>query len=115
MSLRMDAGFEHLREGLAEAFARVVEFPPGVFVTVLGAKMTANTAHAKITISVFPENKQKEVLETLAHSEADIKQELSESLRLRRIPKIHYVFDENEAYAADIERALYELKQKGEL
>ena len=57
----------------------------------------------------------KKVLETLAHSEADIKQELSESLRLRRIPKIHYVFDENEAYAADIERALYELKQKGEL
>ena len=37
MSLRMDAGFEHLREGLAEAFAGG-EFPPGVFVTVLGLK-----------------------------------------------------------------------------
>ena len=115
MSLRVEAGFEHLREAMAEILPRVVEFPPGVFVTVLGAKVTANTAHAKITLSVFPENKEKEALDALAQASHEIKEELSHRLRLRRMPNIHYVFDGNEAYAADIERALYELKQKGEL
>lgn len=115
MSLRVEAGFEHLREAMAEILPRVVEFPPGVFVTVLGAKVTANTAHAKITLSVFPETKQQEALDALAAASHEIKEELAERLRLRRMPAIHYVFDENEAYAADIDKALYELKKKGEL
>lgn len=115
MSLRVEAGFEHLREAMAEILPRVVEFPPGVFVTVLAAKVTANTAHARITLSVFPETKQEEALKALAEASHEIKEELADRLRLRRMPNIHYVFDENEAYAADIDRAIHDLKEKGEL
>jgi ribosome-binding factor A len=50
----MDVGFDHLRTGLAEIFARDVEFPPGMLVTVLDAKMTQDRRFAKITLSVFP-------------------------------------------------------------
>ena len=35
--------------------------------------------------------------------------------RVRRIPRLHYGFDDTEAEAEGIERVLYELKQKGEL
>lgn len=115
MSLRVEAGFEHLREAMAEILPRVVEFPPGVFVTVLAAKVTANTAHARITLSVFPETKKEEALKALAEASREIKEELADRLRLRRMPNIHYVFDENEAYAADIDRTIHDLKEKGEL
>ncbi len=115
MSLRVEAGFEHLRDTLAEIMPRVVEFPPGIFVTILSAKVTANTAHAKITISVFPESREQEVQEILAAHHHEMKEALADGLRLRRIPKLHFVFDRTEAYAADIERALHELKEKGEL
>ena len=115
MSLRMEAGFEHLREALAESLEEVAEFPRGTLVTVLGAKLTANTAHARITLSVFPETAKDEVLKVLDRAERDIKEQLAERLRLRRIPRLHYVFDDTEAEAAEIESALYQMKQKGEL
>jgi ribosome-binding factor A len=112
---RMEAGFEHLREAMAETIREVVEFPKGVLVTVLGAKMTANTAHARITLSVFPETAKEEVLKILDRAEGDIKDALADHLRLRRIPRIHYVFDDTEAEAAVIENALLDLREKGEL
>lgn len=111
----METGFEHLREGIAEALAAVVEFPRGVLVTVLRAKLTANTAHARITLSVFPEDRRDEVISILKGAEANLKQELADRLRLRRIPRLHFVFDDTEAKAAVIESALFEMKQKGEI
>jgi len=111
----MEAGFSHLRDAIAEVFARVVEFPVGVLVTVLDAKVTANTVHAKVTLSVFPETEERAVLDVLEQYRHDIKDMLSDRLRLRRIPRLHYTFDRTEAKAEHIERTLHELKEKGEL
>ncbi|HPF95703.1 MAG: ribosome-binding factor A [Candidatus Magasanikbacteria bacterium] len=115
MSLRVEAGFEHIREAMAEVLSRDIELPVGTFITVLSAKVTANTGHAKFILSVFPEGMKDAVLTILKEREADIKQGLSERARLRRIPRLHYGFDETEAVAEGIERTLFELKQKGEL
>lgn len=112
---RMEAGFEHLREAMAEILREIVEFPKGVLVTVLGAKLTANTAHARIELSVYPETAQAEVVKILGYADRDIKNALSEHVRLRRIPRIHYIFNGIEAEAAIIEKALNEMKEKGEL
>lgn len=115
MSLRVEAGFEHLREALAETLTRVVEFPRGCIVTVLAAKVTANTAHARVTLSVMPETMQDEVIRSLKEYDAEIKEELATHVRLRRIPRLHYVFDDMEAHAAGIETELNALKKRGEL
>ena len=115
MSLRVEAGFEHLREALALVVPRVVEFPPGIFVTFLSVKVTANSAHAKVVISVFPETGEQEAVDALNNASREIKEELADRLRLRRMPKIHYVLDRTEAEASKIERALHDLKEKGEL
>lgn len=111
----MEAGFEHLREAMAKTLREEVDFPRDILVTVLGAKVTANTAHARIKLSVFPEAAKEEVVRILERHRGDIKNGLSERLRLRRIPRLHYVFDDTEAEASEIERALHELKEKGEL
>lgn len=115
MSLRVEAGFEHLKEAIAGVLAKDVEFPLGTLVTVLEAKVTANTAHAKITLSVFPVEQEAEVLRSLKQFDHEIKEGLSERLRLRRIPRLHYVFDETEANAAVIEQAINDMKKTGEL
>lgn len=115
MSLRVEMGFEHLREALAMIVPRVVEFPPGVFVTFLSTKVTANTAHAKVVISVFPESGEQAAVDALNMATREIKEELVDRLRLRRVPKIHYVLDRTEAEASKIERELHDLKEKGEL
>jgi ribosome-binding factor A len=109
-----DAGFEHLRQAFADLLPEI-EFPPGVFVTVLGAKIAANSAHATITLSVFPDGKEPEVLQALKNSMHDLKDGLANTLRLRRIPNFHFEFDRTESEAAHIERALNEMKEKGEI
>ncbi len=115
MSIKIEAGFEHLKEAMAEVFAKDVEFPVGMLVTVLGAKMTANQLNAKIILSVFPNNKQKEAMETLQLFEPEIKEGIAERLRLRKIPRLHYVFDTTEEIASGVEETLHELKEKGEI
>ncbi|MDO8584086.1 MAG: ribosome-binding factor A, partial [bacterium] len=85
MSLRVEAGFQHIKDALAQVLARDVEFLPGMLVTVLDAKVTANTSHAKIILSCFPETMQKEALTILEENQAVIKNGLTERLRLRRM------------------------------
>jgi len=109
----MDVGFEHLKNGLAEIFARDVEFVPGMLVTVLDAKMTQDRRFAKITLSVFPTGAQKQVLDIVREAKHEINDGLAKHLRIRVIPKLHYVFDDTEAQAEEIETMLNRLEREG--
>lgn len=106
----MESNFEHLKNGLAEIFARDVEFPPGLLVTVLEAKMTRDQRFARITLSVFPTGSEEQALATIEDHRHKINDSLAKHLRLRKIPKLHYVFDATEATAAKIEEALNSLQ-----
>lgn len=114
MAHNKDAGFEHLQQAFAELLTEV-EFPAGVFVTVLSAKIAANSAHATVTLSVFPDGKEQEVLDTLKAAMHDLKDGLANRLRLRRIPNFHFNFDYTESNASKIENAINDLIAKGEL
>ncbi|PIP60682.1 hypothetical protein COX00_01835 [Candidatus Uhrbacteria bacterium CG22_combo_CG10-13_8_21_14_all_47_17] len=115
MANRLDASFEHLREAFSEVLAKNVDFPLGVIVTVLDAKVTANTAHARFKLSVFPETAEPGILQTLKEYDHEIKDALAKRLRMRRIPRLHYVFDKTEAKAAKIEKTINTLKEQGEI
>ncbi|MBP9864534.1 ribosome-binding factor A [Patescibacteria group bacterium] len=113
--LEEGGGMQHFRDALAAVLAQRIEFPRGVLVTVVNAKITSDTRNAKGVLSVLPEDKQTEVLKILKASEHDIKDGLAERLRLRRIPNLHWSFDTNEAYVGTIDDVINELKKKGEL
>ncbi len=113
--LEEGGGMQHFRDALAAVLAQRIEFPRGVLVTVVEAKITSDTRNAKGVLSVLPEDKQADVLKVLKASEHDIKDGLAERLRLRRIPKLHWSFDTSEAYVGSIDDVINELKKKGEL
>lgn len=115
MSISMESGFEHLKNGLAEIFRRDVEFPPGILVTVLGAKMTQDRRFAKITLSVFPTGAQEQTLKIIEEHKHEINDGLAKRLRIRIIPKLHYTFDDTEAQAAEIEETLNQLREEGKM
>lgn len=106
---------QHFREALAQVLVEKVEFPVGAIVTVLDAKVTKATTHAKGVLSVLPTAMEQAVLDTLKEYTHEIKEGLAEKLRLRRIPTLHWTFDETEDFAAGIDKTIEELKQKGEL
>lgn len=115
MSLRMEQGMEHLRNALAKVFAEDVEFPRGVLVTVLGAKITRDMLHAKAVLSVLPEDRIPDVKQALEEYSHEIKDGLAHELKMRRIPDFFWEFDTNEAYAAKIEETLNQLEREGEI
>lgn len=115
MSLRMEQGMEHLRNALATVLAERVEFPRGVFVTVVGAKLTRDMLHAKAVLSVMPEDRIEDVKRTLKEYEHEIKDGLAHELKMRRIPDFFWAFDTSEAYAAEIEATLNKLEREGEI
>lgn len=113
--LEEGGGMQHFRDALAAVLAERVEFPRGSLVTVMDAKITRDTLHAKCVLSVLPTTMEPDVVQALIDNEREIKQGLAEKLRLRRIPRLHYVFDQNEAYVGDIDDTINLLKKKGEL
>ena len=113
--LEQGGGMEHFRDALAAVLREQVEFPVGAFVTVLDAKVTKATTHAKGVLSVMPTSLENDVLAALKDYDHEIKEGLAEKLRLRRIPTLHWEFDHTEDVAAGVERTIQELKEKGEL
>lgn len=106
---------EHLREAIAEILRESVEFPPGIFVTVIEAKITRDSLHAKAVLSVMPAGCEKEVVETLKDYQREIKDGLAHKLRMRRVPTMFWDFDTTEAEASVIENTINELERRGDL
>ncbi len=113
--LEEGGGMHHFRDALAAVLAERVEFPRGTLVTVMDAKITRDTLNAKGVLSVLPASMKKEVLDALVEYQHEIKDGLAERLRLRRIPRLHWSFDETEAYVGNIDDTINQLKKKGEL
>lgn len=115
MSQNHDQSVSHFQEALAESMGARAEFPPGVLVTLVRAEITGDARYAKGTLSVLPEDREDEVLETLKSQDKYIKESLNKKLRLRRIPELHWAIDQTEGKAAEVEKILHDLEEKGEL
>ncbi len=103
------------RAALAQALATAAEFTPGILVTVIEAKLASSQTSASATLSVFPVDRQAEVMRLLQESRYGIKDALASSLRLRRIPVIYWKFDTTLSEISKLDDTLAELKQRGEL
>lgn len=105
----------HFHQALAKSIERTVEFPPGALVTLVRAEITGDSRYAKGTISVLPEAMADAAIQTLKDTDREIKEELNKNIRLRRIPSLHWELDHTEEKAAEIERVMNEMEERGEL
>ena len=115
MPLHKGQGNERFREALARAISVAVEFPQGVFITVLDAKISPSQHDAVVTLSAFPANSQDVVIRSLATFKHALNDHMAQDMHLRFIPKIQWRFDENGAYVQTIDEVIDELKKKGDL
>ena len=69
---------------------------PGVgFITVSGAEVSRDLAHAKVFVTFFTEdeNKIKEDLQTLEENKGFVRSLLAKRVRMRSVPTIHFMRD----------------------
>ncbi len=83
----------------------------GSLVTLTHVEASANLIEAKAYISVFPEDKTDNIIETLNKGVYDVQQKINKALFMRPIPKIMFRRDTETSQAGRVEELLEKIKE----
>ncbi len=100
-----------LEHEISKILFKDFDFSDKALVTLTRVEASANLIEAKAYISVLPNNKFDEVLKTLKKGVYSVQHKINRTLRMRPVPKIKFVKDENIAKAGRIEELLNKLKK----
>ena len=80
----------------------------GTLISVSKVAVTTDLSIAKVYVSIFPNDKAKELLEGIKSNQPLIKHELSQRTRnqLRRVPELLFYLDDSLDYIEKIEKSL---------
>ncbi|QRM88658.1 30S ribosome-binding factor RbfA [Lacinutrix sp. WUR7] len=80
----------------------------GILISVSKVKVTIDLSVAKVYLSIFPNNKGKELLEGIKSNTPLIRHELAQRTRhqLRRMPNLEFFVDDSLEYIDKIEQSL---------
>jgi len=80
----------------------------GVIISVSKVSVTVDLSVAKVYLSIFPNNKGKEIIEGIQSNTSLIKHELAQRTRhqLRRMPQLSFFIDDSLEYIDKIEKSL---------
>jgi ribosome-binding factor A len=93
-SYRMRRVNEALKEIIANALAREIKDPRIGFVTITGVETAQDLAHAKVFLSVYGKQVEKDAtLEGLRAARSHLQRLISDELKLRRTPALEFVYD----------------------
>jgi len=116
MSRRTDRLGELFREEISKLLQKGLKDPRVGFATISRVDITEDLSYAKVLVSVMGSDKEKRnTLIGLKNSAGFIRQFLGKGIKIRKIPELSFVLDENLEHAMRIESILAELKNKGEL
>ena len=104
---------EQIKEEVSLIISGELSDPKLGFVTVTDAKLSPDLGHARIFVSILgTEEEITQSLETLNHASGFIRHQLGAALRIRRVPELHFTFDDTVRTAARIEEILIEEGEK---
>ncbi len=117
MSRRTDRLGEQFREEISKLVQKGLKDPRvSSLSSITRVEVTDDLSYAKVMVSVIGSDKEKrDSLTGLKNSAGFIRGILGKALKIRKIPELNFVLDENLEHAMHIENILAELKQKGDL
>jgi ribosome-binding factor A len=95
-----------LQHELSKIIFRDFAFSPEILVTLTRVDTSSNLIEAKAYISVFPEPKSEGILNALNKSVYDVQYKINRILKMRPIPKIKFVKENEISKAGRIEELL---------
>ena len=112
MATRIPQVNQLIKKELSKIILKEIEFPQGVLVTLTRADSSPNLQEAKIYISVFPDKKTTLVFSILNSQIYQLQQRLNKRLRMRPIPRIYFIKEEETIEAGKIEEILEKIKNR---
>ncbi|MDQ0164709.1 30S ribosome-binding factor RbfA [Bacillus horti] len=104
---------EQMKKELGLIIQRELKDPRIGFVTVTAVEMSGDLQQAKVFLTVFGNEGQKEdSLKAIAKASGFIRSELGKRIRLRHTPELIFKFDESIEYGSKIEKMLDDLNSE---
>jgi ribosome-binding factor A len=86
---------EQLRQVLSEAVSELAD-PRLGFVTVTGVDCTTDLEHATVFVQVLgSQTKRERGMDALAHARGALQERVGRQVRMRRVPRLTFVYDES--------------------
>ena len=101
-----------IKKELSQIILREIDFPLGVLATLTRVETSANLIESKIYISVLPGTQSLKVFQILNSQIYNLQQRLNHRLKMRPIPKIKFLKEQETEEAGKIEEILEKLKNK---
>lgn len=101
-----------LQQKLGEIFLTEFTFAPGALTSITRVETTGDIRHAKVFLSVIPDEYADGVLALIKKRLPFLQHELMKTLVLQRIPTLHFVIDIRERKVQKIEALLNKVKRE---
>ena len=106
MSKRIKQVNELIRSSLGRIILEEIEMPNNILVTVVKVETSPDLKHARIFISVVPDNKSLSTIKLLRSKKGKIQHELGKNIVMKFTPKISFTVDYTEREASKIDDIL---------
>ena len=110
---RVDQINSLLREKLANLANKEVFLEHGL-ITISYVQCSPDLRHAKVGVSVLPENLSGTALKKLRRSSKALSSHLKKMLKLKYTPKLNWSIDKQERQAADIDQVIKQAKNSSD-
>ncbi len=110
MTRKIEKVNELIKEVVSDIIHRHVQFPEGTLVTVTRVLSSPDLHYANIFVTIFSPDKtgRKETVSRLRSEIREIQHGLNRALRMRPVPRIAFVVDEEEEKRERVEELLAE-------
>lgn len=112
IELRVKKFNELIKQELGKIIFDFLEVKPNFLVTITRVVTANDLFSAIVFVSVWPDNKSRELFGKLNYSIYQIQQLLNKKLKVRPVPKIIFRYDKNPEEASEVEKLLIETKEK---
>ena len=86
---------DQIQRELAELIRLEVRDPRVGLVTLTGVELSGDQSHAKVFFTVMGASEAREAGEGLTHASGFLRSELAHRLTIRKVPELHFTFDES--------------------
>lgn len=99
-----------IQKELSELLLADTRLTRGVIISVTEVRLAPDLSSARCYLSIFPDEKGLEILDTIQKNTATIRYDLGNSLaqHMRIIPELYFYLDRTEEYAEEIDKILDE-------
>ncbi len=111
MKKRIESVDSIIKREIADIVYKKLDIGRDILTTITRVKTSTNIIETKVFVSVIPESQFDRVMNILNRNIYEIQQILNKRLRMRPIPKIIFVKEEETKRADDVEKVLELLKK----